>query len=273
LSGNLEIARYSVTDDPNVADPASESIVLSIDHTAFSNHNGGQLAFGPRDGYLYIGPGDGGGAGDPLGNAQNLASLLGKLLRIDVESGVAPYGIPPDNPFVGVEGRPEIWAMGLRNPWRFSFDSQTQDLFIADVGQNLYEEIDFQPASSRGGENYGWNIMEGFHCYQPAQGCSQDGLTLPVIEYNHSQGDCAVIGGFVYRGVANPGMQGIYFYGDWCTGPIWGLKFDGAAWQTALLLESGMAITTFGKDENGNLLVADGSTGNIWVVNQNPDTL
>lgn len=269
LSGNVVIARYALTDDPNVADPASEDIVLSIEHSEFDNHNGGQLAFGPRDGYLYIGPGDGGGGGDPHGNAQNPMSLLGKLLRIDVESGVTPYSIPPDNPFVGVPGYlPEIWALGLRNPWRFSFDGQTQDLYIADVGENSYEEVDFQLAASPGGENYGWNTMEGFHCFSPPTGCSQEGLTLPVVEYDHTVGDCAIIGGLVYRGVAFPSMRGVYFYGDWCSGRIWGLKFDGTAWRTAVLLESGLRITTFGKDGDGNLLVADGAFGDVYVVSE-----
>ncbi len=268
-SGNLAIARYFVTDDPDVADLASESILLAVDHSIFENHNGGQLAFGPNDGYLYIGTGDGGGAGDPLGNAQNPASLLGKILRVDVESGVDPYGIPSDNPFVGVDGYlPEIWALGLRNPWRFSFDAQTRDLYVADVGQDSYEEADFQPASSQGGENYGWNIMEGLHCFEPMEGRDPTGLTLPVAEYDHSQGDCSIIGGFVYRGMDFPGMQGIYFYGDLCSGRIWGLKNDGTAWQTALLLESRLTITTFGKDQNGNLLVADRANGDVYLVIQ-----
>jgi glucose/arabinose dehydrogenase len=269
VSGNLAISRFSVTADPDVADPASETVVLSIDHPSFGNHNGGQLAFGPGDGYLYIGPGDGGGAGDPFENAQNPASLLGKLLRIDVESDVTPYSVPPTNPFVDFAGyRSEIWATGLRNPWRFSFDALTRDLYIGDVGQDRYEEVDFQPAANRGGENYGWNTMEGFHCFKPAEGCSQDGLTLPVLEYDHSRGDCAIIGGLVYRGAANPAMQGIYFYGDWCSGRIWGLRSNNGTWESTLLLESGLRITTFGKDENGNLLVADGSSGYIYVVNQ-----
>jgi len=268
LSGRLVLARYSLTSDPNVADPATETILMTIDHADFENHNGGQLVFGPNDGYLHLGTGDGGGAGDPGGNAQNPNSLLGKLLRIDVESGVSPYAIPPDNPFVGVDGyRPEIWGIGLRNPWRFSFDPQNGDLYIGDVGQDLYEEVDYQPASSRGGANYGWNTMEGFHCFQPPEGCSQDGLTLPVIEYDHSQGDCAIIGGYVYRGTANPGMQGIYFYGDFCSGRVWGLINDGTSWQTSVLLNTGLNITTFGQDENGSHLVADHG-GGIYLISQ-----
>jgi len=163
-------------------------------HSTFANHNGGQLAFGP-DGYLYMGTGDGGSGGDPLGNGQNPNALLGKILRLDVESGATPYAIPPSNPYRSTPGyRPEIWALGVRNPFRFSFDRQTGDLYIGDVGQNLYEEVDYQPAASPGGQNYDWNIMEGFHCYH-SPSCSSAGLTLPVVEYDHSQGDCSITGG------------------------------------------------------------------------------
>ncbi len=271
--GDITIARYQVTDNPDVADHASENILLSIEHRTFSNHNGGQLAFGP-DGYLYLGTGDGGGGGDPFRYGQNTRVLLAKLLRIDVESGVDPYRIPPDNPFVGMEGyREEIWAYGLRNPWRFSFDPANGDLYIADVGQNLWEEVDYQAAGDPGGENYGWNIMEGFHCYPPGSECDPTGLTLPVIEYGHTRGDCSITGGFVYRGDAYPGMQGIYFYGDYCTGRIWGLKFDGTDWQTQLLVDAGrgLSISTFGTDEDGNLLVAqygDSGRGAIYLVTE-----
>jgi glucose/arabinose dehydrogenase len=191
------------------------------------------------------------------------------MLRIDVESGADPYDVPADNPFIGVEGyRPEIWALGLRNPWRYSFDAETADLYIADVGENRYEEVDVQPAFSAGGENYGWNVMEGLHCFNPMVGCDQTGLTLPVTEYDHSQRDCAIIGGFVYRGASYPGMLGIYFYGDLCSGNIRGLTFQDGTWQTTVLLESGLTITTFGKDEDGNLLIADQRTGQIYVVTQ-----
>jgi len=184
--GSTVIARYRVTVDPDVADPASEEILLVIPQP-FANHNGGQIAFGP-DGFFYIGMGDGGSGGDPDNNAQNPASLLGKMLRIDVESGPFPYAIPPSNPFVQAAGfRGEIWALGLRNPWRFSFDRQTGDLYVGDVGQGSFEEVDFQPAGSPGGENYGWRIMEGAHCFgDPA--CSQVGLALPVAEYDQGQG-------------------------------------------------------------------------------------
>jgi glucose/arabinose dehydrogenase len=266
LAGNVVISRFQVSGNPDVADAGSESVVIGYDHPVFSNHNGGQLAFGP-DGYLYIGTGDGGGGGDPFGNAQNLGVVLGKMLRIDVESGSEqPYVIPSDNPFLGVEGsRPELWASGMRNPWRFSFDAQTGDLYVADVGQDRYEEIDYQPATSPGGENYGWNTMEGAHCFQPMFDCDQTGLTLPVAEYDHSDRDCAVIGGSVYRGADYPGLQGIYFFGDLCTGRIRGLKLQDGTWQTAILLDSGPTMTTFGTDENGRLLVAGGS-GTIYEV-------
>ena len=207
-AGNLVIARYSLTANPDVADASSEAIVLTIDHPTFSNHNGGQLAFGP-DGYLYIGTGDGGSAGDPNGNGQNTNVLLAKVLRIDVESGATPYAIPGSNPVITpTPSRGEIWAYGLRNPWRFSFDRSTGDLYIGDVGQNNYEEVDFQPAASSGGQNYGWNIMEGLHCYN-ATTCNMSGLTLPVLEYDHSASNCAITGGFVYRGTQFARMQGI----------------------------------------------------------------
>lgn len=270
LGGDLVISRFLLTEDPDLADAASEALILRQPHPSFANHNGGQLAFGP-DGYLYIGTGDGGGGGDPFENAQNPGVLLGKMLRIDVESGVEPYAIPPDNPFVGVEGaRPELWATGLRNPWRFSFDAAMGDLYIADVGQDRFEEVDGQAAAAGGGQNYGWNIMEGGHCFQPMVDCDPTGLTLPIAEYDHSDGDCAIIGGSVYRGASDPGLQGIYFYGDLCTGRIRGLRFAGDGWQSAILLESGMVITTFGTDENGNLLVADQRGGAVYRVIESP---
>jgi hypothetical protein len=252
-----------VTADPDVADPNSEEILLAVPQP-FANHNGGQLAFGP-DGFLYIGKGDGGSGGDPFNNAQNPASLLGKILRIDVESGVIPYAIPPSNPFVQTPGsRGEIWALGLRNPWRFSFDRQTGDLFIADVGQSAFEEVDFQPAGSAGGQNYGWRIMEGAHCFgDPA--CSQAGLALPVAEYDHAQG-CSITGGFVYRGSAFPRMQGVYFYADFCSGRFWGMKRDGAAWQNTLLLTEPHSISSFGEDEAGDIYAADLAAGAVYEI-------
>lgn len=264
LAGDTIVARYRII-NPDMADPATEEVLLKIDQP-FSNHNGGQLLFGP-DGYLYIGMGDGGSGGDPYNNAQNPSSLLGKILRIDVESGVKPYAIPPGNPFVGAPGyRAEIWALGLRNPWRFSFDRGTDDLFIADVGQNLYEEIDYQPASSGGGENYGWRIMEGLHCYNQNQ-CDKAGLVLPVAEYDHSLG-CSVTGGMVYRGRDFPGIQETYLYGDFCSGKIWGLKREGGSWRNELLIGTAYEISTFGEDEDGELYLSDYSIGDIYRVTE-----
>ncbi|SPQ00863.1 hypothetical protein NBG4_360002 [Candidatus Sulfobium mesophilum] len=223
------------------------------------------MAFGP-DGFLYIGMGDGGSAGDPFNNAHNHGSLLGKILRIDVESGVLPYGVPATNPFVLSSGyRPEILALGLRNPWRYSFDRLTGDLYIGDVGQNLYEEVDFQLASSTGGENYGWNIMEASHCFI-ASSCSSAGLVLPVAEYDHQTGDCSVTGGMIYRGQKYPGLQGVYLYGDYCSGRIRGLKNEGGTFLNTILFDSTFTITTFGEDESGGLYFADYASGTIYRV-------
>ncbi|NJD62209.1 MAG: PQQ-dependent sugar dehydrogenase, partial [Deltaproteobacteria bacterium] len=264
--GSTVIARYQRTPDPNVADPNSEVVLLTIPQP-FANHNGGQLSFGP-DGFLYIGMGDGGSGGDPQNNAQNPGSLLGKMLRIDVESAPdpgLPYAIPQTNPFVQTAGfRGEIWALGLRNPWRFSFDRQMGDLYIADVGQGSFEEVDFQAAGSAGGQNYGWNIMEGAHCFgNPA--CSQTGLVLPVAEYDHGQG-CSITGGFVYRGQVYPGLAGFYIYADFCSGRFWGLKRDGTAWQNTLLLTEPHSISSFGEDEAGNLYAADLAAGVVYEI-------
>jgi glucose/arabinose dehydrogenase len=264
ISGSTVVARYHVTTNPDIANPNSEEAILLISQP-FANHNGGQIAFGP-DGYLYIGMGDGGSGGDPLNNAQNPATLLGKMLRIDVESGVSPYSIPGDNPFLQDPGvLNEIWAFGLRNPWRFSFDRLTGDLYIGDVGQNSFEEIDFQSFSSSGGENYGWRIMEGLHCFNPSTGCNQNGLELPVFEYDHSLG-CSVSGGEVYRGQESFLMNGIYLFGDFCSGRIWGLQRDGTAWQNRLILNSTLRITSFGEDESRELYVADYLTGDIFKI-------
>jgi len=262
--GNTVVARYRTTSQPDIADAASEETILKIGQP-FPNHNGGQLDFGP-EGYLYIGMGDGGSGGDPMDNAQNTLSLLGKILRVDVESGTAPYDVPPSNPFVTTPGyRPEIWALGLRNPWRFSFDPLTGDLWIGDVGQNYYEEIDRQPASSRGGENYGWNVMEGFHCYTNIF-CNRAGLTLPVLEYSHQRGDCSVTGGRVYRGEFYPRLQALYLYADYCSGRIWGLAGGGASLQTTLLMDTPYQISTFGNDEQGNVYTADLSGGGVYKI-------
>ena len=252
-SGHTVIARYHLTLDDDVADFASEEILLTISQP-FDNHNGGQISFSPIDGYLYIAVGDGGSGGDPLNSGQNPDSLLGKILRIDVEGDDEPYGIPADNPNVGNSSPDEIWALGLRNPFRFSFDRLTGDLYIGDVGQGDWEEIDFQLASSDGGENYGWRIMEGNHCFNPNP-CDQSGLVLPVIEYGHTLG-CSVTGGFVYRGNIFPRMQGVYFYGDFCTGRIWGLKREDGNWYDTLLLDTSFNISSFGEDEAGNVYLA-----------------
>jgi glucose/arabinose dehydrogenase len=265
--GATVVARYRVSaGNADVADPASEEVILTVPQP-FANHNGGQLAFGP-DGYLYIGMGDGGSGGDPFNNAQNPGALLGKLLRIDVESGAVPYGVPPTNPFLGmISFRPEIWALGLRNPWRFSFDRGTGDLYIADVGQNDFEEIDFQPAGSPGGQNYGWNIMEGDSCYPPgAAGCNRTGLSLPVFVYDHALG-CSVTGGHVYRGSAFPSLRGVYLFGDLCSSRIWGIRRNGAAWDNALLADNtALTITTFGEDESGNVYVVNYANGGLLRV-------
>jgi glucose/arabinose dehydrogenase len=220
-AGNTVIASYRVSaSDADVADPASEVVLLHVDQP-YPNHNGGGTAFGP-DGLLYLALGDGGSAGDPQGNGQRVDTLLAKLLRVDVDRpdpGKA-YGIPPGNPYVGIDGaRPEIWMTGLRNPWRFRFDSATGDLWIGDVGQARWEEIDVARAGQRG-LDFGWNIMEGFHCYQPSDGCDQSGLTLPVAEYGHDLG-CAVIGGVVFRGASQGALAGRYVFGDACSDNLW----------------------------------------------------
>jgi len=261
------VARYRVSaGNANVADPASEEVILTIPQP-FANHNGGQLAFGP-DNNLYIGMGDGGSGGDPLNNGQTPGTLLGKLLRIDVESGVQPYKIPPGNPFLLSAGYlPEIWALGLRNPWRFSFDRGTGDLYIGDVGQGNFEEIDFRPAGDPGGRNYGWNIMEGDSCYPPGTvGCNRTGLTLPVFVYDHALG-CSVTGGHVYRGAAFPSLRGVYLFGDFCSGRIWGIRKNGAAWDNALLADNTtLTITTFGEDESGNVYVVNYANGDLLKI-------
>jgi glucose/arabinose dehydrogenase len=241
-------------------DPASERVVLLIPQP-FANHNGGQLAFGP-DGYLYIGMGDGGSGGDPFGNGQNTRALLGKILRIDVDGAHAAgkgYAIPPTNPFApeGIHpgaGAPEVWSFGLRNPWRFSFDSANGDLYIGDVGQSAWEEIDRQPAGSRGGENYGWNAMEGNHCYRA--GCDPSRFVAPIAEYGHDQG-CAEIGGYVYRGSRQPILRGVYVFADDCSGLVFTLQVDKGRDAPRVVLNSHRPISSFGVGENGEIYVAD----------------
>jgi len=259
-NGNTVIARFHVSaGNPDLADPSSEADILRVDQP-YNNHNGGGLAFGP-DGYLYIGLGDGGSEDDPLLNGQNLRTLLAKMLRIDVDHG-SNYAIPSDNPFVKGGGLPEIWAYGLRNPWRFSFDHVTGDLYIADVGQDAWEEIDFVPAGTPGGLNFGWSFFEGMHAYkgQPPANAS---FSLPVTEYSHADG-CSVTGGYVYRGAALPEWQGVYFYGDYCSGNIWGMRVvNGSASQAKILFTTNAQITTFGVDEAGEIYLADYGTGEL----------
>jgi glucose/arabinose dehydrogenase len=247
--------------DTNRADAASERQLLVVDQP-FSNHKAGQLVFG-ADGYLYFGLGDGGSGGDPFGNGQNLQTLLGKMLRIDVDSphgaGLA-YAIPPDNPFAGGGGRPEIWAYGLRNPWRFSFDRPSGRMFIADVGQNRYEEVDL----GHKGANYGWNIMEGLHCFNPPSGCDQSGLTLPIAEYDHSVGE-AIIGGYLYRG-AIAQLQGKYVFAD-LTGKVFTLtEGPPGTWIRAPLLSPGTEISALGRDGAGELYVVEISNGSLMKL-------
>jgi glucose/arabinose dehydrogenase len=260
VHGDSVVARYQVSADPNVADPASAHQILFVEQPA-ANHNGGNLVFGP-DGYLYIGFGDGGGGGDTYGNSQRGDVLLAKMLRLDVDGG-DPYAIPPDNPFVNTLGmRPEIWAWGLRNPWRYSFDRQTGDLYIADVGQNAYEEVDFQPAG-QGGQNYGWNVMEGFHCFRGTS-CQQSGFTLPVAEYDHRQG-CSITGGHVYRGSLQPALSGQYLYADYCSGRYWSAsRSEDGAWHNQVVANTQTHPSSFGEDESGELFVSDLDSGTIY---------
>lgn len=257
---NTVVARYRLSADGIYGDPASEQVLLAVEQP-YANHNGGNLAFGP-DGMLYIGLGDGGSGGDPQGNAQNPDTLLGKMLRLDVR-GKDTYTIPADNPFAAGGGRSEIWALGLRNPWRFAFDSLTGDLYIADVGQNTYEEVDFLPAGTAGGANFGWNYREGAH---PYEGNPPEGVTLvePVFEYDHGSG-CSVTGGFVYRGQALPEFYGIYLFGDYCSGIVWGLMRDsGDQWISQQLFQLPANISSFGQDASGELYLLDHRTGGVY---------
>lgn len=260
VNGDTRVERFRVGADPDRADPASGKLILRVPQP-FSNHNGGLVAFAP-DGKLFIAMGDGGSGGDPRGHGQNRGTLLGALLRIDVDAG-DPYAIPADNPFVGTPGaRPEVWATGLRNPWRFAFDREAGLLYIADVGQAAWEEIDVAPDGA-GGLNYGWNVMEGAHCFA-ASNCDRSGLDLPVLEYSHDEG-CSVTGGYVYRGQAVPAVRGHYFYADFCRG-----------WVRSFRLSNGEAVETrewpfgdignvlsFGEDAVGELYVLSGN-GNVY---------
>ncbi len=261
--GDTVIARYRMDPASDQADPASELILLRIPQP-YANHNGGGIAFGP-DGYLYIATGDGGSGGDPLNSGQRLDTLLGKLLRLDVDSGV-PYAIPEDNPFNAGEGLPEIWALGLRNPWRFTFDRSSGDLYIGDVGQNLWEEVDYLPAGSPGGANFGWNLREGSHDYAGNEGFQ---LIDPVAEYDHDAG-CSVTGGVVIRDPVLQDWQGIYLYGDFCSGTIWGLLRDGRGnWQSMPLFSTDLRIASFGQDSSENVYVVD-LLGSIFQLERTP---
>lgn len=276
LNWDTVIARYRVTSNPDRADSLSRRVFMTIDQPA-PNHKGGTLLFGP-DGYLYIGMGDGGNAGDPSNYAQRDDVLLGKMLRINVDHGShgLPYSIPADNPFAG-PGLPldEIWAKGFRNPYRWSFDRATGDLYIGDVGQGLWEEIDYQPAASPGGENYGWRLMEGNHCYDPPKSCNPDTLVVPIHEYFHIF-HCAVVGGYVYRGDAIPGLQGTYFFADYCTANIWSFRYDGVQLteftdRTEELSPAGeiSLISAFGEDAEGELYIVERGepgTGEIYRI-------
>lgn len=248
--GHTRISRFQASGD--TADPNSETVLMVINQP-FPNHNGGAVVFGP-DGYLYLGLGDGGSGGDPMKNGQNTNSMLGKILRIDVNSG-DPYAIPTDNPFGN-----EVWAYGLRNPWRISFDQATGDLWIGDVGQNEWEEIDFLPAGSPGGANFGWSVMEGSHGYDGGVDLS---MLLPVAEYNHEFG-CSITGGHVYRG-SMPEWNGVYLYGDYCSGIIWGIINVSGQWQNQTLFDVDGTITSFGQDEAGEIYYLS-DNGNVFIL-------
>jgi len=259
------ISRFSVSKDPNLADPNSELVIFEIEQP-FGNHNAGDLNFGP-DGMFYFGLGDGGSGGDPDDRAQNLNDPLGKMLRIDVRGASAgnPYKIPADNPFVGDPGaRGEIWALGLRNPWRFSFDRLTGDMYIGDVGQNKWEEVDFQPAGASG-MNWGWRCYEGQEAYNLSGCAARDNYDFPVQVYGHDAG-CAITGGYVYRGQAFPRLGGRYFFADYCSGRIWTLD-KGSGWAVGLMGQiEGMNFTTFGQDRAGELFIASSSNNTIYQL-------
>ena len=252
-AGDTVVSRYQVSpDNPNLADAGSAQIIFGIDQP-YKSHNGGHIAFGP-DGYLYISLGDGQWHSDLLGFGQNTLVLLGSILRIDVD-GDLPYAIPADNPFAGdARGLDEIWAYGLRNVWRFSFDRHSGDLYLADVGQDEWEEVNFQPADSRGGENYGWNVWEGNHLFAGGQAAN---YTAPFFEYSHALG-CSVTGGYVYRGAAIADLRAVYLFGDYCSGRVWASWRDSQLqWHTSEFLDTALHITSFGEDERGELYIAD----------------
>ena len=281
------ISRFTTTDDPDVADPASEEILLVVDQPHVV-HNGGRLAFGPRDGYLYVGMGDGGSDGPPVHFSQDPKRLLGKILRIDVESGIEPYAIPPGNPFVSDENyRDEIWALGLRNPWGFAFDQQTGELYLPDAGHNDREELSYVPPSSPGGQNYGWPTIEGTRCMRfpalPVPCREAKIFELPVAEYDHTRG-CSIVGGAVYRGSALPQLTGRFVFADFCRGDIWSIiREDNAEapaesqaarqpWLAELIVPGSVPVSSIGEDEEGNLYVAGYADGAVYKIVQNPAT-
>jgi glucose/arabinose dehydrogenase len=258
----VRVVRFRVRAGSARADPGSAEVVLAMSDPA-SNHNGGGIVFGP-DGHLWVGTGDGGSAGDPWDNARDRGSLLGKMLRLDVSR--SPYGIPPDNPWAKGGARPEIWAIGLRNPWRFSFDRATGELWIGDVGQFAWEEIDVEDPKRGGGLHYGWRTMEGRHCFSPRKGCDPEGLQAPIHEYGHGEG-CSVTGGYVYRGRALPALAGTYLFGDFCSGTLWGLTRDAAGRAAVrILARTGLAISSFGEDEAGEVYLCDHAGGAIYRI-------
>jgi glucose/arabinose dehydrogenase len=261
------ISRFQVTSNPNIADSDSETIIFTVKQP-YPHHNAGDINFG-QDGYMYFGLGDGGSGNDPENRAQNPLTPLGKMLRIDVSgtTSTTNYLIPPDNPFVGIPGvLEEIWSFGLRNPWRFSFDRVSGDMFIADVGQDAWEEIDYQPASSSGGENWGWRCYEGFNPYNTAGCGSPDQYDFPVHAYSHATPGCSVTGGYVYRGERLSSLDGQYLFADYCFGHIWSLSFEGE-WQLKALGRFDYELfTTFGEDIGGELFVASSSNNNIYRI-------
>lgn len=261
---NTVIARYKISANANEADPESEKVLFKVKQP-YSNHNGGDLAFGP-DGFLYASLGDGGSAGDPENRAQDKGNFLGKILRLDVDKG-DPYEIPTSNPFVDEAGtKPEIWALGLRNPWRISFDKQTGDLYIADVGQGTIEEIDVQKASSKGGENYGWRCYEGNNAFNTDECLTAKDYVAPVAEYNHEDGRCSVTGGYVYRGKSYPALAGKYFYGDYCNGQLFYLSQKDGEWTQTMATKTPYSISAFGQGSDGELYLADFKTGSVYKL-------
>lgn len=260
-SQNSVIARYHVSNDPDVADAASGQTLLTLKQP-YVNHNGGDLNFGP-DGYLYVTFGDGGSAGDPQDRAQNLDVLFGKILRLDVSQ--VPYKIPATNPFASrADAAKEVWDYGLRNPWKISFDKATGDLYIADVGQGDREEIDVETAGGKGGVNYGWRCYEGTRDYNLAGCQARQNYTFPVVDYDHSDNRCAITGGYVYRGTQAPSMLGTYFYADYCGGQVYSLQKQNSAWKTQLEVQTPYKISAFGQDSRGELYLADYSTGALY---------